>query len=498
MIDWISVSVNNQNFIIAKKCGRFLSLLAISIFQFSHLFALELNHPSAPEFSGTKDSLIVNEIVIIGNKVTKKHIILRELDFNVGSKISEENISQFFELEENKLRNTNLFITQEIDYYEAGTASNEIVVQISLKERWYTFPIPIISLADRSFNEWWQNQNHDLSRLNYGINFKRKNFRGRKEDLGILFQFGFTKRVRLIYRVPYLNKAQNLGITTRISYAENKNMAYNTINNKLTNVDGDGRVMRTRFDAGISLTKRDGFYNFHTFGLRFFNNSIADTVAQLNPDYFLDSVRYQKFFELSYSFTKDFRDFAAYPRKGHYFSVEAYKLGLGLWDDVDIFGVAGIYSKYMDLGSNFFYSLSASGKLSFPEKQPYNLFKALGYNQNFVRGYDLYVVDGYHYGLIKNTMRWKLFDKEINAKNVIPIDQFNTIPLAIYLKGYFDAGRVRNNNVEIFNERLTNKPIYGYGLGLDIVTFYNAVYRFEYSFNNNGESGFYLYFKADI
>ncbi|MBX2843539.1 MAG: BamA/TamA family outer membrane protein [Flammeovirgaceae bacterium] len=498
MIDWESVSVYKQNYSNCIKDVGKVFILIICVFQLSNVLAQETSSVlQKPQLDST-DSLFVKEIVILGNKVTKKHIILRELDFNEGSKFSKENISSFFELEENKLRNTNLFITQKIYYYEAGSGSNAIVVQISLKERWYTFPIPIISLADRSFNEWWQNQNHDLSRLNYGINFKRRNFRGRKENLGILFQLGFTKRVKLIYSIPYLNKAQNLGITTRISYAENKNMAYNTIDNKLKNVDGDGKVMRTRFDAGFSLNKRDGFYNFHSVGLRFFNNSIANTVSQLNPEYFLDSARYQKFFELNYSFTRDFRDFAAYPRKGHYFSVEAYKYGLGFWDDVDVFGVAGIYSKYMDLGNNLYYSVSASGKLSFPEKQPYNLFKALGYRQNFVRGYDLYVVDGYHYSLIKNTARWKLLDKEINAKNVIPIEQFNTIPLAIYLKGYFDAGRVRNNNVEIFNERLTNKPIYGYGLGLDIVTFYNAVYRFEYSFNNNGESGFYLYFRANI
>ena len=442
------------------------------------------------------DSLKVVQINIFGNKITKEKIIIRELSFKEGAKISAVNVDEYFEKETNKLRNTNLFVTQDIAWYP--TIGDGIVVNIFLKERWYTFPIPLIELADRSFNEWWTNQNRDLSRIEYGLNFKRKNFRGRKEDLGLLLQFGFTKQLRLLYRIPFLDKKQSLGITFRTSYAENNNIAYNSIGNKLQNVDFDRNIMRRVFDFGITMTKRVGFYDFHNLSVEYNNFKVADTVAYLNPNYFLDGDVLQRFLQLRYTYTHDYRDFSAYPLKGSYFTGFIEKLGAGLFNDVNILMLQANYSKYLHFGGKFYYASSFTGKTSFPEVQPYVHNRALGYRQNFVRGYDLYVIEGQHFALQKNTFRFKFLDEKLDIGKIIPIDQFSTVPVEMYLKTYFDVGYVRNSTVDFYNEALTNKPLWGTGLGLDIVTFYNSVYRFEYSFNSRNEHGFFIYFSSDL
>jgi len=442
------------------------------------------------------DSLTIAQINIFGNKITKEKIIIRELSFKEGANIPVEGIDSFFEQEANKLRNTNLFVTQDIAWYP--TLGDSIVVNIFLKERWYTFPIPRIELADRSFNEWWTNQNRDLSRIEYGLNFKRKNFRGRKEDLGLLLQFGFTKQLRLLYRIPFLDKKQSLGITFRASYAENNNIAYNSIGNKLQNVEFDRNIMRRNFDFGITLTKRVGFYDFHNLSMEYNNVRIADTVAYLNPDYFLDGNNLQRFMQIRYTYTHDFRDFSAYPLKGSYFTAYMEKIGAGIFNDVNVLTLQANYSKYLHLGGNFYYAGSITGKTSFPEVQPYVHNRSLGYRQNFVRGYDLYVIEGQNFALQKNTFRLKFLDEKFDVGKLIPIDQFSTIPVEMYLKTYFDVGYVRNSTVNFYNEALSNKPLWGSGFGLDIVTFYNAVYRFEYSFNNRNEHGFFLYFSSDL
>jgi hypothetical protein len=45
---------------------------------------------------------------------------------------------------------------------------------------------------------------------------------------------------------------------------------------------------------------------------------------------------------------------------------------------------------------------------------------------------------------------------------------------------------------------LANDLLVGYGLGIDLVTYYDWVIRFEYSFNKKGESGFFIHFMPSI
>jgi hypothetical protein len=43
---------------------------------------------------------------------------------------------------------------------------------------------------------------------------------------------------------------------------------------------------------------------------------------------------------------------------------------------------------------------------------------------------------------------------------------------------------------------LGNALLFGYGAGVDIVTYYDVVVRFEYTFNRRGENGFFLHMGA--
>ena len=121
-----------------------------------------------------KDSLLVNDIIIIGNKKTKPSIILRELTFSKNEYVYEID-SILLKCKEN-LSNTSLFNFVEINYIKQD--SNSILVYINVTERWYLWPMPVFELADRNFNEWAEKK--DFSRTNYGIYVRQDNFRGRK------------------------------------------------------------------------------------------------------------------------------------------------------------------------------------------------------------------------------------------------------------------------------------------------------------------------------
>jgi len=48
------------------------------------------------------------------------------------------------------------------------------------------------------------------------------------------------------------------------------------------------------------------------------------------------------------------------------------------------------------------------------------------------------------------------------------------------------------------NNQLENSLLIGYGLGIDFVTYYDLVFRLEYSMNRMNEHGFFIHFMAPI
>jgi len=54
-----------------------------------------------------------------------------------------------------------------------------------VSERWYTFPEPQFELADRNFNVWWNEQDHDFDRTEYGVDLLCYNFTGNYDLLEV-------------------------------------------------------------------------------------------------------------------------------------------------------------------------------------------------------------------------------------------------------------------------------------------------------------------------
>ncbi len=453
------------------------------------------SEPSETTFDSLAQQTVeVEKIFVVGNRRTKERIILRELSVQPGTKILRNDIPLIIERDQEKLINTSLFLEANIHVLDLAQDRVNLVVQV--KERWYFFPSPIFKLADRNFNEWWVNQDRDLSRVNYGLKLFQYNFRGRRETLKLIAQFGFSKTFAVNYLVPAFDENQRNGLIFNIGYSDQKNLAYRSTENKQTFIESDD-ILRKAFATSLTWTHRYSFYNRHFVTLGFNYTNINDTIAQLNPNYLLDGRTLQRFFTLSYKFTRDHRDYVAYPLQGNFLSLELEKNGLGLYNDLNRFTTRASYSQYVTLKNNFFLSSRLTGLASFPKRQAYFNTAAIGYRPDDIRGYDLYVVEGQNYILNKITFKKLLFAKEQKIKS-IPIPQFQTIPIAIYLKAFFDSGYLDNELSDPENEALSNRYLFGGGLGLDIVTYYDLVLRLEYALNDRGENGFFLNIRADI
>lgn len=439
------------------------------------------------------DSISVDRIFIIGNKRTKEQIIRRELDFSDGERISTENLAQRIKRNEEKLVNTSLFMSVKISLIELNLDRVDVIVR--LVERWYIFPIPVFELADRNFKDWWVNQNHDFSRIEWGLKLYLYNMRGRNETLRLQGQLGFTKRFRINYSFPYIDKNQRFGLSLLFDYKLNKNTYYTTENNKLVFLDSD-HWLREQYIGGISTTFRKNYYSFHTFGLNFYNTQVNDTLLELNPNYFDAGQNQQRFLRIYYSFVLDRRDIAAYPLKGSYLTGSIAKNGLGVWDEVNNLELSALYYKYMDLGKHFYLTGNAGMQFLTSADQPYNLYNRMGIGNYTLRGYELYVIEGPFFLQNQWTMRKLLFKIEKNLSSMMPIQQLSRFYLALYAKTYFDLGYIQGYPDNEMNKRLTDQLLYSGGLGLDLVTIYDIVMRFEYSFNKQGESGFVFGFRG--
>ena len=105
-----------------------------------------------------------------------------------------------------------------------------------------------------------------------------------------------------------------------------------------------------------------------------------------------------------------------------------------------------------------------------------------------------YVVDGVAAMMVRNTLRRELFNFSIPT--FLQSRSHDKIPFRVFAKMYTDAGYVKNKTFP--DNSLTNRMLYTAGLGFDVLTFYDFVIKLDYSFNQRGESGFFLHFQNDF
>ena len=453
--------------------------------------------------SDTSQYIRVRQVTFTGNYRTREHIIRREMDVRTGDVLTAQRLDSLLEFDRRKILNTNLFVTVElkrktIDSDTTGmafyTADGKLIatpqtvdLEVVVKEQWYLLAFPVFELADRNFNEWWYERGRDLSRTIYGTYILHQNLTGNNDRLRLRAEFGFIPRLDLYYSRPYLGKKQKLGMTVGMIRLTNRTLPYRTRADKLIFFPSDSRV-RERLNPYITFTYRPRFYGFHSITAQYSHTTLSDTVARLNPNYFLEGRRQQRYFQLSYSHFFDRRDRVQYPLRGFYYGLVFSRLGLFSSDDVQQWEATANYGRYFSLGKKLFFSYSLKAKTSSPFLQPFLQTRGLGYGTDLVRGYELYVIDGQHFALAKTNLRYQLLNRTFNLSKFIKMRQFNTFPLAIYPNIYADFGYTRNQYSSLNNSTLANRPLMGIGIGLDVVTWYNFVGRLNYSVNHLGEA----------
>lgn len=442
-----------------------------------------------------QDSTAVNvvaEVKVIGNKTTKRNIVLRELPFRIGDTLLACQIDAVLDRAKSNLMNTQLFnfVTLQPVYFD----DTHISIYITVEERWYWWPVPIFELEETNFNTWWNDRS--LDRVNYGVFIAKENFRGRKERIAMKVQLGYTEEIGFRYAVPYIDKKKTQGMRIGAIYSRKHEVHYGTTNNVFDYYKSEEDYIQEEFTTQASYDYRPKLYNLHRLQLDYTAVNVSDSVVFYNENYLPDSATSSEFLSFRYYLSRDKRNLKWYPTKGFYYNFQLKQDGLGFFDEgINSFTTKIDYRKYFQLSNRFFFASSIKGKYSFT-KAPYYLQEGLGFGSVLVRGYELYVVKGDHYGLFKTQLRYQLFNKTYKLSPV-PFTKFNKIPLSIYLGAYFDAGYV-NSDETMADNFLINESLYGGGISFDFVSYYDIVFRIEYSINKMKEHGLFLHFVAPI
>ena len=101
------------------------------------------------------------------------------------------------------------------------------------------------------------------------------------------------------------------------------------------------------------------------------------------------------------------------------------------------------------------------------------------------------------WGSFKSNFKFEMIPKTTKRIKGIKTEKFGKIFYALYANLFFDAGYAADNQFDELNE-LSNQLLWGTGIGIDFITYYDLVFRFEYSINKQGNHGFYINLVAPI
>lgn len=434
----------------------------------------------------------INKIEIVGNKKTKDRIILRELVKKEQDTFLLKNITRLKKRDEYNIFNTQLFIYDSL-YCFVNDSARTVNYKIKVKERWYIWPIPFVDFLDRNLNTWWLNKDPD--RLAYGMFLNIENFTGVKDRLILIFKNGYAKQLGFNYRLPYLNSKQTIGAYAQYVYNEYNKLNYITRSNKQQFVISDNEHLRIEHTAKAGLFYRPHLFLQHALDLYYNYYTISKTVNDLNKNYFFNGSQNTAYAGLSYKLTYDNRDNKIYPLKGNMFEMMVVKDGLDISDRSPYNNAYTIlsYKKYFPIHSKFnFATLARTRFLNTEQQIPFAFNQALGYS-NYIRGYEYYVIDGQNYFLTKNSLRFQLIKPKFHEVGILKkMKPFSTIPFYAYLNLFYDGGYVQEKYYKETNS-LANSWQHGYGIGLDLITYYDLVLRLEYAYNKQKQGGFYIH-----
>ncbi len=451
-----------------------------------------------PDLKSANYSQITN-IIIIGNSKIKDFVILRELPFKNGDIKESSQLDDLILKGRNNLLNLSLFnfvyISQKCDFVPVDPGLKSVEIIISVDERWYYWPLFGFSLEERNFSNWIKDPVWDKITTSIGLRIYGTG--GKDQTITALLMNGYNNGFKLEYSNISLDKEGHHygGISVQHRYSK----ILNTISliDKPVFIRAEKGFLEDLYNFSISYIYRPRPRVRNRIILEFESTKIDSAVLINNSKYWGGIRLKRESYMATYGLTFDERDNAQYPLHGYYFDIQLKGyVSTGL--EVQYAQLKGEFRYFKPL--NRIISTSATVQCAFSAKncEAYIFDKALGYGNLFLRGFENYITDGQHYMLLSPTVRFNILPTTVfNLKFLSFLPKFNKVHMTIYGKTFADAGYVYHKT-PLYANTMSNKWLVSYGLGVDVVTYYDLTLSLDFSINQMRQRGLFFSVKTPL
>lgn len=468
-----------QQFVLPRILKRLFAVFAISFLT----------------ISAKAQFLSVEGILIQGLEKTRQVAILREMTFGVGDSLHVLDLDTLLALNRSNIYNTGLFNVVEIKA-DVDSMAMQVMIHISVKERWYILPAPIFELEERTLNEWLAHP--DLDRLTYGIGLDWNNLTGRNDNLDLVIYNGYSRGILAGYYKPYLLPAWKIDGEMSVTGLWKKEIGYTTKQAILQLLRLPDQRVRESLSGRISFLKRLTARNKLGLSFGYVQVTIADSVLALNPDYLTGSSTLEWYPYLSFFWFNDQRDWKAFPLSGYKCNTEIRYSGPGGTGTSSFFHFLGNASAHLPLSNRWNIAGGIRAALLQGQKVPYYEKLFIGTSTSMLNGYEPYVIDASAYAMAKTELKFALIPRKIIHVKQIPFRKFADMPLGLYLHSFVNAGIATDAVQGIKDPYLKDRGLIGYGVGVTFLTLYDWMLRIEASRNHLGQGGIYFHGTVSI
>lgn len=392
----------------------------------------------------------IDSISISGNEKTEDFIILRELDFKEGSKVSES------QLDYNRERIYSLGIFNDVQLKVVNYPSFTLL-KIYVEESWYIYPLPYLVVRENS-----------LKKSTYGIGILYKNFRGRNETLWALITFGYDPAYAINYYNPNLitNKNYLLGFDIGFVNASNKSLA-------AENIYG-GEFSYDYFYSTLKFGYRFNQFNTLTQNTYFEYVNLPNTLAGISAS----KKDKDRIFSLGFRYELDNRNLKQYSSDGTFVNIDYVHKGFGI-NNISYNILSLDVRKYNTIYKNLTAKWRGAFRSTFGGQIPFYALSILG-DIEYLRGHRFNKREGHNYLITSFEVNYPIINEWKFSMNLPYLPKsLTSARIGLFANLFIDSGLTFNNGERITPDKLDT----GWGAGLTLLILpYNA-FRIEYAFN---------------
>lgn len=449
-------------------------------------------------------SLLVKAITFIGNKKTKDWILQREMTLREGDPVSLEALPAELDQSRKNIYNLDLFNQVQLRH---SLIPGGILIEVAVRERWYILGSPHLGLEERnSYDFIGALRTRNLERLVYGGTVQWRNLTGRNETLYVRGQAGFSRRLWVEFVRPALWRRANIDFRAGLNLTAQKSIILGTEEGRVQWRGLEKVPLQRHLRLFSGVTKRFGLYKRLYAELSFRRYRLpADSLSAFSI--YDESIRYlsqeagaERFTGLVLQFAEDRRDLRAFPWEGYKYQLLG-RLAGGPGSTTRFAKIGGSWAHHLPFGNrkrwNFSYGLTQlytfGTGVPFPEKSVLGISRRefLGVSSE-LRGYEPYAIDGTWLSLNKAALAFAIIPRRIIRLPYVPFQVFQDMPIGLYISAHADHAFVRDRSFNNLDQFLKNQHLLGYGLGLNVIAFYDMLLRIEVTRNHLGQSGLYI------